>query len=175
MVKWYHFTLGHCGLQKLYDTIMNQFYYYPRGLYKICESFICPINCEKSKSRCDNKEYGHLAPRHAIVAPWNEVHVDCVGPWTITATNEAKYVFSALTCIDPVTNLVDIILMDGSNPRADYCGERFKICWLSRYPKPNRCIYDNGKEFIGSGFQEILSKHKIRGVPTTVKIGRAHV
>ena len=46
--------------------------------------------------------HGHLAPRHAIVAPWNEVHVDCVGPWTITANNGAKFVFSALTCIDPL-------------------------------------------------------------------------
>ena len=69
VVKWYHFALGHCGTQKLYDTMLNQFYYYPRGLYRICESFICPINCEKSKSRCGKKEYGHLAPRHAIVAP----------------------------------------------------------------------------------------------------------
>ena len=59
------------------------------------------------------------------------MHVDCIGPWTITAANGAKYVFSALTCIDPVTNLVDIILLDGSNPRADYCGERFEIAWLS--------------------------------------------
>ena len=23
VVKWYHFTLGHCGTQKLYDTILN--------------------------------------------------------------------------------------------------------------------------------------------------------
>ena len=72
--------------------------------------------------------------------------------------------FSALTCIDPVTNLVDIILLDGSNPGAQYCGERFEIVWLSRYPKPNRCIYDNGNKFLGRGFQEILEKHKIEGV-----------
>ena len=124
VVKWYHFTLGNCGTQKLYDTILNWFYYYPRGLYRICESFICPINCEKSKSRCGKKEYGHLAPRHAIVAPWNEVQVDCIGPWTITANNGANFVFSALTCIDPVTNLVDIILLNGSNPGAQYCGEK---------------------------------------------------
>ena len=88
---------------------------------------------------------------------------------TITTTNGTEFQFNALTCINPVTNLVEIIQLEGSNPRADYCGERFEICWLSRYPKPNRCIYDNGKEFIGRGFQEILSKHKIRGVPTTVK------
>ena len=30
VVKWYHFTLGHCGTEKLYDTILNRFYYYPK-------------------------------------------------------------------------------------------------------------------------------------------------
>ena len=97
------------------------------------------------------------------------MHVDCVGPWTITANNGAKFVFSALTCIDPVTNLVDIILLDGSNPRADYCGGRFEICLLSKYPKPNKCVYDNGNKFLGKGFQDISEKHKIRGRATTVK------
>ena len=113
----------------------------------MCKTFVCPINCTKSKSRGGNKEYGHLAPRHAKVTPWNEVQVDCVGPWTITSNDGAEFLFSALTCIDPVTNLVDIILLDGSNPGAQYCGERFEIYWLSKYPKPNRCIYDNGNKF----------------------------
>ena len=30
-------------------------------------------------------------------------------------------------------------------------------------------IYDNGNKFLGRGFQEILEKHKIEGVSTTVK------
>ena len=122
-------------------------------MYKICESFICPINCSKSKSSGGNQEYSHLAPRQAKLTPWSEVHVDCVDPWTITANNGAKFVFSALTCIDPVTNLVDIILLDGSNPRADYCGERFEICWLSKYPKPNKCVYDNATNFLVKVFK----------------------
>ena len=138
-------------------------------MYKICATFVCPINCEKSKSRGDRKEYGHLAPRHAKVVPWDEVQTDYIGPWTITASNGAEFVLSALTCIDPVTNLVDIILLDGSNPGAQYCGEKFETVWLSRYPKPKRCIYDNGNDFLERGFQDILEKHKIKGVSTTVK------
>ena len=59
--------------------------------------------------------------------------------------------------------------MDGSNPRADYCWERFEICWLSKYPKPNKCVYDNGNKFLEKGFQDILDKHKIQGKTTTVK------
>ena len=92
----------------------------------MCETFVCPITCAKSKSR-GGKEYSHLPARHEKLAPWDEVQVDCVGPWTITANNGAEFVFSALTCIDPVTNLVDIILLDGSNPGAQYCGEKFEM------------------------------------------------
>ena len=100
----------------------------------MCKAFVCPINCSKSQSSGGNQEYGHLAPRYIKVTPWNEVQVDCVGPWTITSNDEAEFVFSVLTCIDPVINLVDIILFNESNPRADYCGEKFEICWLSKYP-----------------------------------------
>ena len=106
VVKWYHFTLGHCGTEKLYDTILNRFYYYPKGLYRICKEFVCPIDCEKSKSSCGNKEYGHLAPRHAKIVPWDEVQVDFVGPWTITSNDGAEFVFSVLTCVDPVQILL---------------------------------------------------------------------
>ena len=108
VVKWYHFTLGHCGTEKLHDIILNQFYYNPKGLYRLCKEFVCPINCEKSKSR-GSKEYGHHPPRLVKIASWDEVQVDCVGPWTITANNGAEFVFNALTCINHVTNIVDIL------------------------------------------------------------------
>ena len=55
------------------------------------------------------KEHGHLPSKQARLVPWDKVHVDCIGLWTITAADRAEYEFNALTCIDPVTNLVDII------------------------------------------------------------------
>jgi hypothetical protein len=41
--------------------------------------------------------------------------------------------------------------------------------WLARYPRPLRCIYDNGGEFTGAPFQVMLLENGIQGVPTTVK------
>ena len=131
VIKWYHFALGHCGAQRLYDTISNRFYL--KGLNELCKSFVCPIHCNASKT-VGGKEHGKLPAKQARLVPWDEVHVDCIGPWTITASDGAEYKFNALTCIDPVTNLVDIIRLNGSNPKAGYCGQRFEICWLSRYP-----------------------------------------
>ena len=43
LVGSYHYTLGHSGTQRLYNTINRQFA--APGLYVACEQFICPDNC----------------------------------------------------------------------------------------------------------------------------------
>ena len=45
----------------------------------------------------------------------------------------------------------------------------FENNWLARYPKPDRCVHDNGGEFIGADFQRILTLNGVHDVPTTVK------
>ena len=46
--------------------------------------------------------------------------------------------------------------------------------WLNRYPCPNKCIHDNGGEFIGSEFQELLSRADIIDRPTTLRNSQAN-
>ena len=70
-----------------------------------------------------------------------------------------------MTCIDPVTNLVEIVRVQ--NKTAAHVAQQFENCWLSRYPRPNRCVHDNEKEFVGAAFQEMLQKHGIQDVATT--------
>ena len=41
--------------------------------------------------------------------------------------------------------------------------------WLSRYPRPFQVIHDNGSEFVGAEFQEILESYGIKSLCTTVK------
>ena len=38
---------------------------------------------------------------------------------------------------------------------------------MARYPRPNRCVHDNGGEFIGAAFQEKLQEHGVQDVHTT--------
>ena len=128
VIKWYHLALGHCRMQQLYNTISIRFYL--KGLNKMCKRFVCPMHCTASKT-INGKEHGHLSAKQAQLVPWDEVHIDYIGPWTITAADGAEYEFNALTCIDPITNLVDIIRLNRSNPKVDYCRQRFEICWLS--------------------------------------------
>ena len=89
VVKWYHFTLGHCGTEKLYDTILNQFYYYQRGLYCLCDTFVCPIKSQAYKIA--GQEYGKLPAKIVKLVPGDKVYVDCVGPWKITASNGVEF------------------------------------------------------------------------------------
>jgi hypothetical protein len=73
----------------------------------------------------------------------------------------------ALTAIDTVTNLVELIRID--NKESNTVVRKFTQCWLTRYPWPQRCIHDPGTEFIGPEFQTLLQNCHIRDVCTTAK------
>ena len=45
----------------------------------------------------------------------------------------------------------------------------FKNTWVLRYLKTERCIHNNGNEFLGADFQRLLVVNGIFDVPTTVK------
>ena len=159
IIVWYHLVLGHCGAHRLYDTLRRRFHI-PR-LKEACYTFFCE-DCQKNK--LSGAGYGMLPPKHAPFAPWNEVAIDLIGPWEIRFGRQSLEV-NTLTCIDPVTNLVEIVRVQ--NKTAAHAAQQFENCWLSRYPRPNRCVHDNGKEFVGAAFQEMLQKHGIQDVATT--------
>ena len=85
--------------------------------------------------------------------PWTEVAVNLIGPWTIVVGNE-EYEFNALTSIDTTLNLVEMIRIDEKS--SQHVRNKFDQSWLSRYPWPERCIHDNGGEFVGPEFQELM-------------------
>ena len=161
-VRWYHLVLGHCGTTRLYDSIRARFYH-PR-LSVICKEYQCPDNCWRHKF--NGRGIGHLAAREANAAPWQEIAVDLIGPWKITI-NETELTFKALTIIDPVTNLIEIVRIN--NKTSENIAQQLSNVWLSRYPWPSRCIHDNGGEFIGHEFQNLLVQTGVESKPTTVK------
>ena len=164
LLTWYHLILGHCGQQRLYDTVRARFS--ADNLQKLCIETVnkCPKRCQFNKQ--SNRSYGHLPPRTAGLLPWETVAVDLIGPWKVKI-NQINLEFHALTCIDPVSNVVEAIRI--RNKTSEHIAEQFRNCWLSRYPRPVKCIHDNGGEFIGWNFQEMLTRAGIRSKPTTVK------
>jgi transposase InsO family protein len=92
--------------------------------------------------------------------------MDLIRPFVIQVC-ENPYEFSALTAIDNVTNLVELIRVDDKN--LETIARKYAQCWLSRYPWPQRCAHDPGGEFTGPEFQTLLKNCHIKDVCTSAK------
>ena len=159
MIRWNHVLLGHCGATRLYDSIRVMFYH-PRLKNRV-DTYNCKT-CQKYKQQ--GRSHGHLPEREALLLPFEEVHIDLIGPWKVTVSGREIEVL-ALTCIEPVTNLVELIRIN--NKTAEHVAQQFENCWLSRYPWPTKAIHDNGGEFTGYPFQKLLEQANIKSTPTS--------
>ena len=106
-----------------------------------------------------------MLARDAKTAPWEKVDTDLIGPWKVQARIRRIYEFSALTSIDRVTGLAELIKID--NKTSEHVAKKFEEAWLSRYPRPFSFCHDNGGEFTGWEFQKILSDFGVKDIPTT--------
>ena len=86
--------------------------------------------------------------------------------------NGQELEFKALTIMDTVTNLLEIVLID--NKTSKNITQLFANMWLSMYLWPAHVTHDNGGEFIGHEFQEMLRTLGITAKPTTVKNPQAN-
>jgi hypothetical protein len=64
-----------------------------------------------AKEKLDGKGYGFLPEREVQSIPFEECAADLIGPWTVQVRGRS-YEFMALTAIDTVTNLVELIRID---------------------------------------------------------------
>ena len=55
------------------------------------------------------------------------------------------------------------------NKQSDYVPKKTDLIWFCRCPPPQECTHDNGTEFTGRPFQEMLHSCGIKSTPTTVK------
>ena len=161
VVTWFHQVLGHPGQTRLRHTLQQR-YHHPQ-LRRQIDRFRCE-HCQRYKLA--GKGYGLLPERQVRIAPWEEVAIDLIGPWKVKV-NGKMCEFSALTCIDTASNLVELIRID--NKTADHIRDKFVQSWLCRYPRPVRCVHDKGGEFIGKEFQWLLEMFSIKDVCSTSK------
>ena len=71
-----------------------------------------------------------------------------------------------------MTYLAEIISIN--NKSSGRISRSFENNWLARYPRPSRCIHDNGGEFTGAAFLHMLHVNGIKDVTTTVKNPQAN-
>jgi len=157
LVSWYHRVTMHSeGTTRLIKTIGRHFF--NTSLRTEVDRQILPcLICQKMKT--GHRQVGLLAPRDAPLLPWTEVHLDSIGPWTITV-NKQKMTVNALTCIDPVTNLLEIYRQKDKTSKK--YNRLFQNNLLSRYPRPDKCVHDGGPEFVRHDFQFPLLDAGIR-------------
>jgi hypothetical protein len=150
VIAWFHSVLGHAGETRVYESIRSR-YYHPllkrRTAQLVAQCNTCRLH------KLSRKGFGQLAERDVTAVPWQENHVDLIGPWKVTVQGIAVE-FMALTVIDPVTNVVELIRI--ANKTAEHVAQQYANIWLSRYPWPEVCVHDNGGEFIGLPFQRLL-------------------
>jgi hypothetical protein len=65
--------------------------------------------CQRNK--LDGKGYGFLPKCDVQSIPFEECTVDLIGPWTVQVCGR-PYKFEALTIIDTVTNLVELVRIE---------------------------------------------------------------
>jgi transposase InsO family protein len=69
--------------------------------------------------------------------------------------------------IDIATRWIEIVALP--NKTSETVALAFDRTWLARYPRPFEVLHDNGGEFIGNEFQELLTSYGIHDYPTTIK------
>ena len=140
------------------------------GITVDCNAYTkkCKI-CQKQKK--SKVKYGELPPKNVTEKPWQCLCIDLIGPYTVLM-NETKLIhLQAMTFIDPATGWFKIT--DVKDKSSANISQLLDIVWLSRYPKPNKVIMDNGSEF-KKDFEPILKDYNIKISKTTIKNPRAN-
>jgi transposase InsO family protein len=168
IIKFYHDNLKHPGVTRTLQTI-QQFMVWPKMQPSI-EKYVNECGtCQRFKR--STKKYGKLPTKIPVAVPWLEVHVDHIGPYSQSDhPNATKYY--ALSIIDPATSWVELFPLPNLSS-ATTC-MAFDTQWLCRYPRPYKCIYDQGSTFTSQDFQELLSSYGIVPSPTTVQNPQAN-
>ena len=160
--------LGHPGAVRLEKTLLENFAW-PRlrddvlALCKTCET------CQVHKKQ--RKHYGELPLASPPGRPWDTVAVDLIGPYEVRFKNQVVQL-RCLTMIDVRTRWFEMVRVKRKD--AELVALNFDRVWLSRYPRPARCLHDNGTEFLGSDFQELLQSYGIKPSVTTIRNPQAN-
>jgi len=121
-----------------------------------------------------SKKYGKIPlPSISDLKPWEEIHVDLIGPWDVHYNSTSipgkgtVEKIRALTMIDKATGWREFAAI--IHKTSYHIAILFCSIWLCWYSRPRKVIYDNGTEFVRQEFQELLVSYGIKPVPTTIR------
>lgn len=167
-VEWYHERLMHPGETRTELSITQHYCW--KGLRNTVKR-VCKKCHDCTVNKPNTKKYGHLPPKEAEVQPWQTVCIDLIGPYPI-GHKENETSLWCLTMIDPATGWFEIAEIP--NKRADYVANIFETTWLNRYPWPEQCVMDRGREFMGEVIVLLRDEYGIKRKPITTRNPQAN-
>jgi hypothetical protein len=136
LMKFYHDSLRHPGVVIMTNSLWTNFAW-PSLKEDVTEFVKYCDECPRFKK--SRKHYGHLKPSDPRTnTPWDQVAVDCTGPWTIHIKNESVKL-TCLTIIDLSTRWLELVRFHEKT--AENTALLFDHSWLCRYPRPTAVIH----------------------------------
>ena len=162
ILSWYHINLCHPGVDRTEETIRRNFVWV--NLREDVRAYINKCDpCQRLKKH--TKKYGELPPKVAEAKPWHKLCVDLIGPYKVRTLDGEVHNLHALTMIDPATSWFEICeIPDKSSETISLLVDRM---WFNRYPRPLQVSFDQGGEFTGNEFQDLLESYGIKPKPST--------
>lgn len=141
VVQLYHDWLNHPGTSKLYETLKSTFIW--QGMFQHISNFTqqC-LDCAHAK--ISNRKEGQIPLCTPDVLPWSTLCVDLIGPYKMNQETNDHY---ALTMLDPVNYCIEIAPVKSKS--SEEIALTLDKWWFCCYPRPRRCLHDQGKEFTG--------------------------
>ena len=165
IVEWYHSNLQHARINRTINSIGQTLTW--KGLSTMVEKHISTCDSCQQNKRTNKKAYGKIPLTSALrdKQPWEVVHVDCCGPWKIRWHDDKSgrihsFEIHLLSMVDACTAWSEFCHIKMASSLATSSG--FDKNWLCRYPRPRKVVHNNGNEFMGYKFQELLDSYGIK-------------
>ena len=163
-VDLYHEILCHPGETQTEHTVRQHFDW--KGLrttvHDVCKK--CPT-CQRAK--ITNQKYEKLPPKQAEINPRYKLCVDLIGPYTIPRKGKNPLKLWCLTMIDPATGWFEIAQIP--NKTATEILEITKKTWFTRYPLPQRIVFDRSTEFMDEFANMCKNDYGLKRKPITTR------
>ena len=147
---------GHRGVFATYRRLALR-HHWPLMQEHIARFIRACVPCQRSKTSPHFKAHS-LLPWTPAAAFGERIHVDLTGPLTGT-DGDSKYL---IVCIDAFSKFVEIQIIP--NKLAQTVARAFFSAWIARHGPPQRCVSDNGSEFVNKFANELRSTFGIEHI-----------
>jgi hypothetical protein len=129
IIDWYHTNLRHPGVTRTINSLGQTFAW--QGIRPQVEAYI--KSCDQCQRHKIVGNHNMVSPALRNKDPFEKVHVDCAGPWTVrfqnTIANELiEYKIHVLTMVDACTGWPELALIPIANSKS--CANEFDKNWL---------------------------------------------